>query len=90
MTFSNRRIVYRPAPHKNCMDNTPTKEQITKGDHAMIIGLEEIIRSMNILVHHTEKINKNVNLLVIWFITLPMILFAIFFIFGFGIGLLSS
>lgn len=78
------------APHKNCMDDKTTKEQITKAEHAMIKGLEELICSMNILIHHTEKINKNVNLLVIWFITLPIILFAIFFIFGFGIGLLSS
>jgi hypothetical protein len=72
------------------MDNKPTKEQITKADHAMILGLEELIRSMNLLIHHTEKINKNVNLLVTWFIIIPIILFVIMFTFGFGIGLLSS
>ena len=72
------------------MDNKPTKEQITKADHAVILGLEELIGSMNLLIHHTEKINKNVNLLVIWFIILPIMLFTILFIFGFGIGLLSS
>ena len=55
--------------------------ELSRADHAMIIGLEEILRRLDIIVEKSEKIRSGVSLLVFWFVILPLIVMLLWILF---------
>ena len=79
------------SPHAGGPTGSPTEyyevtmeqavSELSRADQAMIIGLEEIIKRLDILITKSEKIRSGVSLLVFWFVILPLILMMLWILF---------